>query len=403
MNKTRCINIDWLEVHAIEPNPPITPDYLREKGYWVQEREYGTRVYRQMFTIMGEDGLPSVEVRRDPASRVLPDGSTHLRLVNRVCYADAAARRFADFITSLGYTDVNVSRIDICLDFEKFDYGDYPAEFVRRYMQSRYCKINISNIRAYGKDEWTERTWNSLSWGSPKSQVSTKMYCKSLELEEVKDKPYIRQAWFLNGLVDDPVNLTKRAPDGKTYKPSIWRLEFSIKSSVKRWFVVEEDGKKRSIRNTLAMYETPQDLLAVFSSLVPLYFHFKVYEQNKRKYDCKDKLLFNFGASERTYTIEHPADGKVAPTVEQRLLKALNDFKAVTPDVDACKKCDTLLDKLEEMGVSRIQQRNFDKSELTALRIVIAKKIDGDETDPAVLLRLVLDEIKANQGQALFT
>ena len=50
----RCVNLDWLEVHAREPiGQPHNADYFREYGCEVQEREYGTRVYKEMFVILG--------------------------------------------------------------------------------------------------------------------------------------------------------------------------------------------------------------------------------------------------------------------------------------------------------------------------------------------------------------
>ena len=50
----RCVNLDWLEIHAREPvGQPHNADYFRNQGCEVQEREYGTRVYREMFVIYG--------------------------------------------------------------------------------------------------------------------------------------------------------------------------------------------------------------------------------------------------------------------------------------------------------------------------------------------------------------
>ena len=46
--KVRCVNIDWLEVHAYEPiTLSLNADYYFRQGYNVHSREYGTRVYRK--------------------------------------------------------------------------------------------------------------------------------------------------------------------------------------------------------------------------------------------------------------------------------------------------------------------------------------------------------------------
>ena len=117
----RCVNIDWLEIHAREPvGQPHNADYFRSLGLSVEEREYGTRVYREMFVIMGSDSLPAIEVRRNPASSGLNGihdaEETHIRLVNRMCYFDDCVEKFRLFLENNHYTDVRISRIDICLD-----------------------------------------------------------------------------------------------------------------------------------------------------------------------------------------------------------------------------------------------------------------------------------------------
>ena len=117
-------------------------------------------------------------------------------------------------------------------------------------MAGRYSKINQANISAHGLDQWDGREWNSISWGAKKSMVTTRFYNKTMELKQVHDKPYIRQAWYLCGLVDDWNTLEKKRRDGTTYKPQIWRVEFAIKSSTKKWFVVEDyNGDRKRIKS----------------------------------------------------------------------------------------------------------------------------------------------------------
>ena len=54
-------------------------------------------------------------------------------------------------------------RIDICLDFVRFDFGgDDPQKFVRRYLKHHYAKINQGRHNVHGKDAWEGQEWNSL-------------------------------------------------------------------------------------------------------------------------------------------------------------------------------------------------------------------------------------------------
>lgn len=117
------------------------------------QRDYGTRVYAEMFTIYTPDGQPFLEVRRSPhlsnninKFQVLEIGSCHLRLHNRACYYNNAGQILSDFITTHGYTFKRIARIDLALDFEKFDSGDLPAKFVARYLKGVYAKVNQCSI-----------------------------------------------------------------------------------------------------------------------------------------------------------------------------------------------------------------------------------------------------------------
>ena len=68
--KPRCVNIDWLEVYVLEDNQryPCNADYFRRHGYIVSEREYGTRQYKEMFTLQDHFGQGLIEIRRNPFS-----------------------------------------------------------------------------------------------------------------------------------------------------------------------------------------------------------------------------------------------------------------------------------------------------------------------------------------------
>lgn len=76
--KQRCVNLDWVEVYCLESgkNFPHDANYFRECGYFVREREYGTRQYNQMFTILDENDLGFIEVRRDPVSGTMASKNT---------------------------------------------------------------------------------------------------------------------------------------------------------------------------------------------------------------------------------------------------------------------------------------------------------------------------------------
>lgn len=415
----RCVNLDWLEVHCFEPtNDPHDATYFRRAGLEVVEREYGTRVYKEMFTISDRRGNPFVEVRRNPYSQgfqgVHAAEECHLRLVNAACYYDDAALRLQNFMDTYGYTFNRIARVDICLDFEKFDEGDDPAKFLSRYLRQVYSKINQGNITAHGTDRWDGQLWNSVSWGSPSSAIGTKFYNKTQELYDPTSgtfkKPHIRYAWLQCGLIDDFHKVLKKNEDG-WYQPQIWRIEFSIRSSVKKWFTIELNGKERnyqSIRNTLAMYDCREKLVTLFAALQQHYFHFKHYEKGKRKDRCEDKVLFNWKDIQTTYKIGRDditsilGDGAKKAKPYDTLLRKLREFRQGQVKHDVLNACDIII-KVLEGDILRSDVRNpFNWQELVVLQQTLSRKADGDTTDAAVLMNEIKQLLNLNDKTAIF-
>lgn len=384
----RCINIDWLEVYALEdiPSWPMDADYFRRQGWQVEEREYGTRTFQQMFTLYDQQGLPFLEVRRAPVGMFkngernysYEEYGCHLRLVNRYCYADNAAALVIEFMRRYNYMFSRIAKIDLALDFELFDFGDVPSKFVKRYIGGKYAKINQSQLAAHGKDDWSTREWSSISWGADRSPILTRFYNKTKELREVKDKPYIRQAWTICGLIDNPLTMTKTDENGER-QPEIWRLEFSIRSTVKRWVQfkkTDEQGHKKwqSLRNTLDIYTTRPDILKMFSSLVAHYFHFRKYEEGKSKYKCDEKRLFDFGDNQRYYNVEKPATDRQPDSTIKRLIKLLNIFMVTHWDKDAKQLARELITDLEQIQLKEMATNYWDATEVELLRQLFARR-----------------------------
>lgn len=328
-----------------------------------------------MFTLRDHYGENLIEIRRDPSSTTELRGihspnECHIRLCNRSCYFNQAAIYLRDFLNRHGYTDTRISRIDICYDFTKFDYGDYPDKFLQRYMTGKYAKINQAEIRAYGRDRWDSRVWSSVSWGSMRSQVSTKFYNKSKELREGKDKPYIRQAWFEAGIVDNPITCTKGDD-----KPDVWRIEFSIRSPRRGWYTINPDGndnKYHSYPNNLDIYRDRESIWLIFLSLQEHYFNFRHYVKDRRKYDCDRKKLFNTDEQSEFYKLEHPATARQTREHSNKVL--LNKLQLYLDSVYDGKKrtqIEAVINLLKNDTILEYTAYHFTKEELQRLRLMI--------------------------------
>ena len=401
----RCVNLDWLELHAYEPiMTSLNATYYRSKGYHVEEREYGTRVYREMFTILDHHGNGMIEIRRNPASQgvggIHAFNECHIRLTNRTCYWDNAAQMLNDFVTKHQYYNVRISRVDICMDFSAFDKGDDPAAFVRRYFKHRYAKINQGRIHSHGEDTWSGQEWNSLSWGSKSSPVSTKMYDKTLELFNAKlgtyKKPYIRQAWLLAGLIDDIDRCTLNGEQQR-----IWRVEFSLTSAVRNWVPIELNGdakRYQSLHNTLDIYSSRDRILVMFASLAHHYFHFKYYEEGKRKDRCKDKILFVWKANEVVYKVGHPdtALGTGDKNFDKwnRLLTMLEQYRPLLANSEQINACNLVMDCIKDEVTRGNLNNPYSTRELTELKMLLRLRFDH----PEFTYDFALDFVRSHLG-----
>ena len=404
----RCVNLDWLELHAYEPlMGTLNADYFRRKGYHVEEREYGTRVYREMFTILDSHGYGMIEIRRNPSSQGLHGihqfNECHIRLTNRTCYWDNAADMLNNFVRKHQYYNVRISRVDICLDFATFDSGDDPAAFIRRFLKHKYSKINQGRIHAHGEDTWSGQDWNSLSWGSKTSPVSTKMYDKTMELLNAKlgtyNKPYIRQAWLLSGLIDD---IDRCTLNGETQR--IWRVEFSLMSSVRGWVPIELDGKThnyQSIRNTLEVYSSRENMIVIFASLAQHYFRFKYYEDGKRKDRCRDKILFRWREVEQTYRIGSPdtALGPGNKMFEQwnRLLIMLERFRPNLRTTDLQDAYNVMVAAVKDEVMRANLNNPYSTNELNTLKLLMKIRFDHPEFSYDAAMDLVKGFLHINE------
>lgn len=419
MNQMRCCNLDWLEIHAMEPpGDPHDANYFRRVGLTVTERDYGTRVYKQMFTVCDMRGNPFVEVRRAPYSTgyggIHAVEECHLRLVNAACYYDDAAQRMQDFMDTYHYTFNRISRVDICLDFELFDEGDEPAKFLARYLRQVYSKINQGNITAHGADRWNGQVWNSVSWGSPTSAIGTKFYNKTMELYDQASatfrKPHIRYAWLKCGLIDDFHKCLKRQAGG-WYQPQIWRVEFSIRSAVKNWFTIELNGEEKhyqSIRNNLAMYDSREKLITLFAALQQHYFHFKHFVKDQRKDRCPDKVLFKWNGIQRTYKVGREdishllGEGAKQQRPYDTLIRKLKEYQMAKPKADVIEACQVIIRAIEGDYLRSDLKNPFSYADLMALQRALSMKADGVDTDVTILMKEVKELLKLNDKTAIF-
>lgn len=386
----RCVNIDWLQVYLEESLEyyPCNAEFFMRHGWDVRVRDYGTSVYKEVFELRDKHGHPLFEITRNPRINsqkmhgAMSEANCHLRLSNRTCYYDNPLQLLRDFLITYDYEFISITRLDVCLDFLKFDSGIKVEDFVKRYMAHTYTKIQQSHLNAHAMDEWHGRTWESLSWGSPASIVKTKIYNKTKELEHEGDKPYIRQAWLQCGLISDFKTNTLVLANGKRIKPTIWRIEFSIKAGGTRTFILEDNSKsKRNAKmmpHRLQDWDSREKCFYNWACLAACYFRFKKYKSNVRKDRCEDVDLFNFSdLGALKYRIGVPFAERSEGISLTRLKESLIRFMDSQGDLQVRIQINAMIQLIEQIQVANLSPDRYDKNYIRALQMVFRNAAKG--------------------------
>ena len=385
----RCVNIDWLEMYVWEPIQPRDMDYFISRGFVVQDRGYGTKHWAQMFTLLDHQGNEFMEVRRCPRKgaqdhhTIYPDNACNLRLVNRYCYYDTAAWIMADFIEKHDYQVRRIFRLDLCIDITRFDRGDKPADVMRRIVNHVYAKVYQAERTTHGRDHWNTCDDNSISWGRKKSMVVTRFYNKSLELASVKDKPWIRQAWFEAGLIPDPIQPILLDDKGEVIGDAVWRVEFQINSSARGWFVCETDHRDEYVEHTLETYWNRPLIQQAIAVLSEHYFNFRIFKQGRAKYDCPRKELFRWSEEDLHYSLRNSLARRTYDNKGSQMLQWITRMRKNLPSPEVYKALDILEDKIRRM-LARETDIDIDDARIKRYRNALPD-VTKDMTDKEVM------------------
>lgn len=261
------INIDWLS-YCVKGS--ISEDYITTKipTYQVEMTllkdmsikllKHNNRQFKHIYEVYYQNTLFAV-VQANPFSDILDNDLMIVKCANYYLYYPTGIKMFEDFCRLMGWKVHNVSRVDICADFEQFQHI-HPQEFIQKFASGEYRHIG----RAKGTLHFRKKgigllQYNGLKFGSAESEVSCYLYNKSLELQEVKDKPYIQDKWNAAGL-----------------NGQVWRLEVSIKSGAMR-YADRRTGEEVHI--TSGLLNNMGQVTRVYHAFVQKYFEFIVYRK----------------------------------------------------------------------------------------------------------------------------
>lgn len=282
------INIDWLQVFCHDENDDLLYKiYNGRSAYEFKINPYGTRHFKELYEVLDEDGDKYAIIQRNPHSSVLSEDAAIVQLCNRELYRPHFASEFLVFLGSHKFKYKSISRLDVCFDSNHLLNKLRHSNLIKGLMTGLYLKNNQSKVK-WSFDSVANvgkpMECNSCSFGSKSSSVSTKMYNKSLEMREVKLKPYIVENWAYNGI---------------NVEQDVWRIEISIKSDASNTIRTDTGEIFRLSADSLAQQEMVEN---IFFSYAKKYFAFKRNTGGKNKTRMPDLEIF---PKNRTITL-HP-------------------------------------------------------------------------------------------------
>lgn len=278
-----CIAVDWLEVCCYGRD--LEPSFFSWEGkhFSVEQEDRETPLFRSFFEIK-RNGLVWAQIRQNPKSGVMKKGLTIIKLANRVLYHEKYIPFLMHMIQALGLYYKGLTRLDIAYDCNEFYCGRKPSRFVHQFVTKRVEEkggMYVPRMKEFDfhlkKDIHTNGMINYLAIGAKGSKKRGYIYDKTLELQEVKDKPWIREMWERNGLISDK-------------KTHVWRSEISIKAQGSDLLNLETGQLFALHPNYLATYENIKKIFHFYAAKV---FDFRYNNGEKNRRDFAPLCLFD--------------------------------------------------------------------------------------------------------------
>lgn len=278
-----CIAVDWLEVCCYGRN--LEPSFFSWEGkqFSVEQEDRETPLFRSFFEVK-RNGLVWAQIRQNPKSGVMKKGLTIIKLSNRVLYHEKYVPFLMHMIQALGLYYKGLTRLDIAYDCNEFYCGRKPSRFVHQFVTKRVDEkggMYVPRMKEFDfhlkKDIHTNGMINYLAIGAKGSKKRGYIYDKTLELQEVKDKPWIRDMWERNGLISDK-------------KTHVWRSEISIKAQGSDLLNLETGQLFALHPNYLATYENIKKIFHYYAAKV---FDFRCNNGEKNRRDFAPLCLFD--------------------------------------------------------------------------------------------------------------
>lgn len=257
-----ALSIDWLSLFC-ECESGIIDESVERYEY--ERAPHGTRQFKELiYCTLGKEEF--AEVQQVPCSSILKERTLVVKFCNRFLYHVNLWHLVEEFLQLHKLRVLNLSRVDLCADFNTFYKGLQPISFIKGFLSSVYRHVGRGDGSSYfnhfayreGKESKSALVYTGLKFCSKKSAANVYLYNKTYELITVHDKPHIRKLWQKVGLTN-------------TAETPVWRLEVSITSKGMR-FKNKETGEDVMITKKLLCQ--PEGVSLIYHTFVKSLFSF---------------------------------------------------------------------------------------------------------------------------------
>lgn len=304
MQCNQIINIDWLSYSAYG----IVGETTLFNRYKVIPKEHGSQVFKSLASIINNDTLEEVaQIQYNPRSSALKPNLCIVKIVNRCLYEYDYINLIRTINEGLNLEYNALSRLDICADFFTFKHI-HPHELIKQFLAKKLRRYGKSKYVLHGNQD-RKQEYEYLRFGSPSSEVVTYLYNKSLEMREVKHKPYIVRQW---SQLYYPYGDVSPAPD-------VWRLEFRLNGDNIN-AICDEHAELHALNiNELSTKEIQRRL---YSALVNKFWRWAKAGAEKFV-DCREVDMFDLDKS--AFVISNRKDERQEVRKAITFLKGLNE------------------------------------------------------------------------------
>lgn len=261
----RTLSIDWLSVSCRR-------NFTQNRLYSIVKAKYGNNVWADV-EVYSIDKRKIFTLFSRPRNPLVPVDTCIAKFENSVLYSADFGTGCIEFLHYAGLDIVKVNRIDLALDFQRFDNNMHPQTLIDRLLSKKISKNGKSNFAANGKTS-TLLKIDYIRFGSRSSPVSVYMYNKSQEFRDMYEKGYISDIWD---------------KAGRTNSDDVYRIEISINHEQK---LINDIQTGEIVRMDIFNYLDVYYKKVIFWSLFQRYFSFKVVDENTRKQYWKPLVLF---------------------------------------------------------------------------------------------------------------